>query len=200
MHTSPIPHELPATTGLTDIEAEEEASQLAIWMRFCQKVHSERRSEATRPRYSMSTGRFVDAHIPRTEQPSPQLSRSHDRQHAIDSLRSSKPEANFRLPQTRMRTTGLTRPRTRANKRENRPWSKHEDECCIKEMRRALDEDEHAAVTELWEGVSKRLQAIHGVDRSPWAVRTQWNRRLRGESELDERRHARSASLRTSLQ
>lgn len=200
VRTSSTSHEVSAPTDHTEMDEEEEASQLAIWTRFCQKVHRERLGEATRPRYSMSTGRFVDAHIPSAEQPSPQPLELHGRQSTSVLSKSSEPKAGFKQPQASMRTTRSTGPKTRVTKKKKDSWSKHENDCCIKEMRRALKNDKHALIDELWESISERLQAIHGVDRSPWAVRNQWNRRLRYKSKLDERRFARSATLQTSLQ
>lgn len=78
------------------------------------------------------------------------------------------------------------------------PWSKEEDLACIDAVQEAIIVKGRMGIEKLAPYVVDKLRA-HGFERSPAAVKLQWNRRLRADSQLDERRFANPDKMRTSV-
>ena len=78
------------------------------------------------------------------------------------------------------------------------PWSKQEDLACIDAVQEAIDVKGRMGIEKLAPFVVEKLRAC-GFERSPAAIKLQWNRRLRADSQLDERRFANPHKMRTSV-
>ena len=78
------------------------------------------------------------------------------------------------------------------------PWSKEEDLACIDAVQETIVEKGKLGIEKLAPFIVDRLRAC-GFERSAAAVKLQWNRRLRADSQLDERRFANPHKMRTSV-
>lgn len=78
------------------------------------------------------------------------------------------------------------------------PWSKEEDLACIDAVQEAIVVKGKMGIEKLAPYVVNKLR-VHGFERSSAAVKLQWNRRLRADSQLDERRFANPHKMRTSV-
>ena len=83
-------------------------------------------------------------------------------------------------------------------KRKASSWSREEDLACIAAVKLAIDVNGRMGIEKLAPFVVDKLQA-QGFERSAAAVKLQWNRRLRAEAQLDERRLANPNKMRTSV-
>ena len=83
-------------------------------------------------------------------------------------------------------------------KRKASPWSREEDKACIDAVQEAIAAKGRMGIEKLAPFVVDKLRAC-GFERSPAAVKLQWNRRLRAEAQVDERRLANPNKMRTSV-
>lgn len=67
-------------------------------------------------------------------------------------------------------------------------------------MLQVIAEQQVHLVEEKWLVISRRLRDLHGIDRSPAAVKNYWNRGGREQTGIDERRKTRPDKMTTSVQ
>lgn len=66
-------------------------------------------------------------------------------------------------------------------------------------MREVKESGKCRRIDELWDAVATRLRNEYDINRSPAAVKNQWNRVLRAMSGFDERHTPKPSSLQTGL-
>ena len=82
--------------------------------------------------------------------------------------------------------------------RKSKSWSDEENAACVDAVQAAIAIQGRRGIEKLAPFVVAKLRE-HGFERSPAAIKIQWNRKLRAEAQLDERRIANPERMRTSV-